>query len=41
LVERIPVAGKLNFGQRLPVVTAAVVLVAGLLIAVQGLAGLG
>jgi ABC-type nickel/cobalt efflux system permease component RcnA len=41
LVERFPVAGKLNFGQRLPVVTAGVVLVAGLLIAVQGLAGLG
>jgi nickel/cobalt exporter len=41
LVERIPAAGKLNFGQRLPVVTAAVVLVAGLLIAGQGLAGLG
>jgi ABC-type nickel/cobalt efflux system permease component RcnA len=41
LVERIPAAGRLNFGQRLPVLTAAVVLVAGLLIAGQGLAGLG
>ncbi|HUP83454.1 MAG TPA: hypothetical protein VM284_04605, partial [Candidatus Limnocylindria bacterium] len=41
LVERLPVAGTLRFGQRLPVLTAAVVLVAGLLIAGQGLAGLG
>ena len=40
LVERFPVAGKLRFSQRLPVLTAAVVLVAGLLIAGQGLAGL-
>lgn len=37
LVERLPVAGKLNFGQRLPIATAAVVLVAGLLICGQGL----
>ncbi len=37
LVERLPVAGRLNFGQRLPIATAAVVLVAGLLIAGQGL----
>lgn len=41
LVERLPVAGTLRFGQRLPVLTAAVVLIAGLLIAGQGLAGLG
>jgi ABC-type nickel/cobalt efflux system permease component RcnA len=37
LVERLPVGRALRFGQRLPVVTAAVVLVAGLLIAGQGL----
>ncbi|MDL2335381.1 MAG: hypothetical protein QFC55_05060, partial [Chloroflexota bacterium] len=37
LVERLPVAGRLSFGQRLPIATAAVVLVAGLLIAGQGL----
>lgn len=37
LVERLPVAGTLRFGQRLPVLTAGVVLVAGLLIAGQGL----
>jgi ABC-type nickel/cobalt efflux system permease component RcnA len=37
LVERMPVAGALRFGERLPVITAAVVLVAGLLIAGQGL----
>ncbi|MEP7379354.1 MAG: hypothetical protein ABI725_07315 [Chloroflexota bacterium] len=37
LVERLPVAGTLRFGQRLPVVTAAVVLIAGMLIAGQGL----
>lgn len=37
LVERLPVAGRLNFGQRLPIATAAVVLVAGLLICGQGL----
>ncbi|MEA2677163.1 MAG: nickel/cobalt transporter (NicO) family protein [Chloroflexota bacterium] len=41
LVERLPVARTLRFGQRLPVLTAAVVLIAGLLIAGQGLAGLG
>ena len=36
-VERLPVASTLRFGQRLPVLTAAVVLIAGLLIAGQGL----
>ena len=41
LVERLPVAGKLNFGQRLPVLTAAVVLIAGLLIAGEGLLAIG
>ena len=41
LVERIPAAGRLNLGQRVPVLTAAVVMVAGLLIAGQGIAGLG
>mgnify|MGYP000403815099 CR=1 FL=1 len=41
LVERLPAARTINLGQRLPVVTAAVVLVAGLLIAGQGIAGLG
>ena len=37
LVERLPVARTMRFGQRLPVLTAAVVLLAGLLIASQGL----
>jgi ABC-type nickel/cobalt efflux system permease component RcnA len=41
LVERFPVAGRLNFGQRLPLLTSAVVIVAGLLIAAQGVALLG
>ncbi len=37
LVERIPATARLNLGQRVPVLTAAVVLVAGLLIAGEGL----
>ncbi|MEO8625961.1 MAG: hypothetical protein ABI452_04600 [Candidatus Limnocylindrales bacterium] len=37
LVERLPVGRSLRFGQRLPIATAAVVLIAGLLIAGQGL----
>jgi ABC-type nickel/cobalt efflux system permease component RcnA len=37
LVERLPAARATNFGQRLPIATAAVVLAAGLLIAGQGL----
>jgi ABC-type nickel/cobalt efflux system permease component RcnA len=41
LVERFPQARPLRLSSRLPVVTAAIVLMAGLLITGQGLASLG
>ena len=41
LVERIPTARRFSLGQRLPIATAAVVLLAGLLIAGQGLLAIG
>ena len=41
LVERIPATARFDLGGRVPVLTAGVVLVAGVLIAGQGLAGLG
>ena len=40
-LERVPVATPLRLGQRLPLVTAAVVLIAGLVITGQGLSALG
>ena len=41
LVERLPVAAPLRLTQRLPLVTAVIVLLAGVLITGQGLATLG
>jgi hypothetical protein len=41
LVERLPLRSPLAIGQRLPVLTAAVVVLAGVLILGQGLSGLG
>jgi hypothetical protein len=41
LVERIPSARRFSLGPGLPVVTAAVVLIAGVLIAGQGLLAIG
>ena len=40
-VERVPAVAPLRLGQRLPLVTAVIVLLAGLLITSQGLAALG
>ena len=40
-VERFPAATSLDLGRRVPVLSAVVVLVAGVLIAGQGLVGLG
>jgi hypothetical protein len=41
LVERFPASASLDLGRRVPVLSAAVVLIAGVLIAGQGLVGLG
>jgi ABC-type nickel/cobalt efflux system permease component RcnA len=41
LFERLPVAAPLRLSQRLPLVTAAIVLLAGVLITGQGLSALG
>ena len=41
LVERIPATRSLDLGRRVPVLSAVVVLMAGVLIAGQGFAGLG